>query len=145
MQIEEFFRDVKSKRSGWSLRDTGLTRPERLDRLILILALAYLLLVGLGLCAAARLRPGSWPATTAMASTAPFRLAATCLTSYASKSTSSSKPSWQTPKSRKHTEDESVWISIEKDCSVRYSTHSRPTIVVGRSPIRKCRLRSLYA
>jgi hypothetical protein len=60
MQIEEFFRDAKSKRNGWSLRDTGLTRPERLDRLILILALAYLLLVGLGLCAAGRFRSGRW-------------------------------------------------------------------------------------
>lgn len=60
MQIEEFFRDTKSKRNGWSLRDTGLTRPERLNRLILILALAYLLLVGLGLCAAGRFRPGRW-------------------------------------------------------------------------------------
>lgn len=60
MQIEQFFRDAKSKRNGWSLRDTGLTRPERLDRLILILALAYLLLVGLGLCAIGRFRPGRW-------------------------------------------------------------------------------------
>lgn len=60
MQIEEFFRDAKSKRNGWSLRDTGLTRPERLDRLILILALAYLLLAGLGLCAAGRYRSGRW-------------------------------------------------------------------------------------
>jgi Transposase DDE domain len=60
MQIEQFFRDAKSKRNGWSLRDTGLTRPERLDRLILILALAYLLLVGLGLCAAGRFRSGKW-------------------------------------------------------------------------------------
>lgn len=60
MQIEQFFRDAKSKRNGWSLRDTGLRRPERLDRLILILALAYLLLVGLGLCAAGRFRSGKW-------------------------------------------------------------------------------------
>ena len=60
MRIEQFFRDLKSKRNGWSLRDTGVTRPDRLDRLILILALAYLLLVGLGLCAKGRFRPGRW-------------------------------------------------------------------------------------
>lgn len=60
MQIEQFFRDTKSKRNGWSLRDTGLRQPERLDRLILILALAYLLLVGLGLCARGRYRSGQW-------------------------------------------------------------------------------------
>lgn len=58
MEIEQFFRDAKSKRNGWSLRDTGLNRPERLDRLIL--ALAYLLLVGLGLCARSRYRSGQW-------------------------------------------------------------------------------------
>src|SRR5688572_20270253 len=49
MTIEELFRDHKSKRNGWSLRDTQVSTPERLDRLLLILALAYLLLVGLGL------------------------------------------------------------------------------------------------
>lgn len=60
MEIEQFFRDARSKRNGWSLRDTGLTRPERLDRLIPILALAYPLLVGLGLCARGRCRSGQW-------------------------------------------------------------------------------------
>ena len=62
MSIEQLFRDGKNKRDGWSLRDTGLTRPERLDRLILVLALAYLLLVGvgLGLVATRRHRPGAW-------------------------------------------------------------------------------------
>ena len=42
--IEELFHDDKSKRNGWSLRDTQITRPDRLDRLLLILAIAYLLL-----------------------------------------------------------------------------------------------------
>jgi Transposase DDE domain len=60
MEIEEFFRDVKNQRAGWSLRDTLLTDPDRLDRLILILAIAYLLLIGLGLYAAQRHRPGRW-------------------------------------------------------------------------------------
>lgn len=49
--IEELFRDEKNKRNGWSLRDTKISRPERLDRLLLILAIAYLLLCGIGLVA----------------------------------------------------------------------------------------------
>ena len=51
MTIEELFRDHKNKRNGWSLRDTRVTEPQRLDRLLLILAIAYLLLCGLGLVA----------------------------------------------------------------------------------------------
>jgi hypothetical protein len=47
--IEELFRDAKNEHLGWSLGKTRITKPERLDRLILILALAYLLLVALGL------------------------------------------------------------------------------------------------
>jgi DDE family transposase len=60
MTIEQFFRDGKNKRNGWSLRDTQLSTPERLDRLLLILAIAYLLLCGLGLLAQARFKPSSW-------------------------------------------------------------------------------------
>lgn len=60
MTIEQLFRDLKSKRNGWSLRDTQLTTPDRLDRLLLILAIAYLLLCGLGLIAQAQGRPGDW-------------------------------------------------------------------------------------
>ena len=41
MTIEELFRDHKNKRNGWSLRDTQITKPDRIDRLLLILALAY--------------------------------------------------------------------------------------------------------
>ena len=37
-----------------------MQEPRRLDRLLLILALAYLLLVGLGLVARQRHRPGLW-------------------------------------------------------------------------------------
>jgi hypothetical protein len=51
MTTEELFRDHKSKRNGWSLRDTKVTGPERLDRLLLVLAVAYLLLCGVGLLA----------------------------------------------------------------------------------------------
>ena len=62
MTIEELFRDAKNKRNGWGLRDTMITRPDRLDRLLLILALAYLLLCGIGLVALATGRPGDWSA-----------------------------------------------------------------------------------
>jgi hypothetical protein len=47
--IEEFFRDGKNEHLGWSLAKTRIQRADRLDRLILILAVAYLLLVALGL------------------------------------------------------------------------------------------------
>jgi hypothetical protein len=51
MTVEQLFRDQKNKRNGWSLRDTKIARPDRLDRLLLVLAIAYLLLCGLGLLA----------------------------------------------------------------------------------------------
>jgi len=60
MTIEQLFRDDKSKRNGWSLRDTRITRPDRLDRLLLILAIAYLLLCGIGLLAKRQFRPSAW-------------------------------------------------------------------------------------
>ena len=62
MTIEELFRDMKNKRNGWSLRDTRITRADRLDRLLLILALADLLLCGVGLLAIRACRPGHWTA-----------------------------------------------------------------------------------
>ena len=64
MSIEQLFRDQKNKRNGWSLRDTRITRPERIDRLLLILAIAYLLLCGLGLIALRTGRPGDWSSST---------------------------------------------------------------------------------
>jgi len=60
MTIEQLFRDHKSKRNGWALRDTELTTPDRLDRLLLILAIAYLLLCGVGLIAQRTYRPSAW-------------------------------------------------------------------------------------
>ena len=63
MTIEQLFRDDKSKRNGWSLRDTKITRPDRIDRLLLILAIAYLLLCGIGLVAKSRLSPSEWCST----------------------------------------------------------------------------------
>lgn len=64
MTIEELFRDHKNKRNGWSLRDTKITRPDRLDRLLLILAIAYLLLCGVGLAALKTAKPGEWCSST---------------------------------------------------------------------------------
>ena len=63
MTIEQLFRDDKSKRNGWSLRDTQITQPQRLDRLLLILAIAYLLLCGIGLIAKRKLTPSAWCST----------------------------------------------------------------------------------
>jgi len=60
MTIEELFRDDKNRRNGWALRNTKITKADRLDRLLLILALAYLLLVGIGLIARERYRPSMW-------------------------------------------------------------------------------------
>jgi hypothetical protein len=60
MTIEELFRDGKNRRYGWALRNTLLRRADRFDRLLLVLALAYLLLVGIGLIAQATRSPGEW-------------------------------------------------------------------------------------
>lgn len=60
MTIEQLFRDHKSKRNGWSLRDTQLKTPQRLDRMLLVLALAYLLLCGIGLIARRDHKPSAW-------------------------------------------------------------------------------------
>jgi len=60
MTIEELFRDDKNRWDGYALRPTHLTRPERIDRRLLILAWAYILLVGLGLRARRRYRAGAW-------------------------------------------------------------------------------------
>ena len=64
MTVEQLFRDGKSKRNGWSLRDTQLSSPQRLDRMLLILAIAYLLLCGLGLLARQKHKPSAWCSST---------------------------------------------------------------------------------
>ena len=60
MTIKQLFRDHRSKRNGWSLRDTQIKSPDNLDRLLLILAIAYLLLCGIGLIAQKGCRPSAW-------------------------------------------------------------------------------------
>ena len=63
MTIEQFFRDGKSRRNGYALRNTQIKHADRFDRFLLILVLAYLLLVGLGLIAQEQFRPGVWCST----------------------------------------------------------------------------------
>lgn len=60
MSVEELFRDCKSRRNGQSLRHTRIGRPDRFDRLLIVAALAYILLVGLGLQARVDLDPSAW-------------------------------------------------------------------------------------
>jgi hypothetical protein len=58
--VEELFRDSKGARYGFGLGQTQVTSAARVDRLILVLALAIILPVGLGLVARGRFRPGAW-------------------------------------------------------------------------------------
>jgi hypothetical protein len=58
--IEELFRDAKSKRNGWALRDIQVKSAKRFERLLLILAWAYVILVGLGLWAKAKYPARRW-------------------------------------------------------------------------------------
>jgi hypothetical protein len=60
MQVEELFRDQKDRRNGGAPRDTKSQRADRFDRFLLILALAYLLLAGLGLQAKLDYEPSAW-------------------------------------------------------------------------------------
>jgi DDE family transposase len=60
MTIEQVFRDHKSRRNGFALRNIQIQKASRFDRLLLILALAYLLLIGLGLQAKRDYCPSNW-------------------------------------------------------------------------------------
>ena len=60
MSIEELFRDAKSRRNGFALRAVRLKSADRIDRLLLIVTLAYILLVGLGRLARHKWPPGRW-------------------------------------------------------------------------------------
>jgi Transposase DDE domain len=63
MSVEELFRDHKSLRNGQSLRHTKIGKPDRFDRFLLVVALAYLILVGLGLRAKLDFDPSAWCTT----------------------------------------------------------------------------------
>jgi hypothetical protein len=60
MSIEELFRDEKNVRFGWGLRQTKLSDAHRLERLLLILAFAYLLLILIGKKCREQYSPGHW-------------------------------------------------------------------------------------
>ncbi len=60
MSVEELFRDAKGRRNGWSLRDTKIRHADRFDRFLLVVALASILLVGLGLKARLDYDPRAW-------------------------------------------------------------------------------------
>jgi hypothetical protein len=60
MAVEELFRDGKDNRYGLGLGQTQVKKAARLDRLILVLALALILLTGLGRVARQVYRPGAW-------------------------------------------------------------------------------------
>lgn len=64
MLIEELFRDEKNLRYGWGLRQLNLSSAARLERMLLVLAFAYLLLVLMGLVAGVRFSPAHWSSTT---------------------------------------------------------------------------------
>lgn len=74
MAVEQCFRDHKNKRHGWSLRDTGIRDPARLDRLLLVLALATLLLLAVAQQARRRFRPSAWCSNTCDQSLSDFRI-----------------------------------------------------------------------
>src|SRR5262245_37999641 len=60
MAVEELFRDEKDGRYGLGRGQTQVQTAAQLDRLILVLALAIILLIGSGRVARGRLRPGAW-------------------------------------------------------------------------------------
>lgn len=75
MTIEEVFRDAKSRRNGFALRNTQIQHADRFDRLLLVLSLAYLLLCGIGLYARRRLCPSNWCTNTRRSECSVFTIA----------------------------------------------------------------------
>lgn len=63
MMIEELFRDEKNIRYGWGLRHFAATSAARLERLFLVLILAYLLLLLFGLLCLAKFSSAHWAAS----------------------------------------------------------------------------------
>ena len=79
MTIEQLFRDLKGTRQGYALRQTLIRRPERIDRLLVILAWAYLLVVGMGLLVGGRYRSGHWCSSNAPGLCSAFSIGFFCL------------------------------------------------------------------
>ncbi|GIW97268.1 MAG: transposase [Pirellulaceae bacterium] len=74
MTIEEMFRDYKSRRNGFALRNTQIRRADRFDRLLLILVLAYILLLGIGLRARQLYCPQNWCSNTRQSECSVFTI-----------------------------------------------------------------------
>lgn len=74
MTIEEMFRDHKSRRNGFALRNTRIQHADRFDRLLLVLALAYILLVGIGHYARLRYCPSNWCSNTRQSECSVFTI-----------------------------------------------------------------------
>jgi hypothetical protein len=79
MSIKEYFRDLKSKRNGFALRLIQIQDSQRLSRFLLILAMAYLLLVTVGLYATDHGRPGQWCSTNQAGQCSLFTIGRTVL------------------------------------------------------------------
>ena len=60
MPIEELFRDEKNIRYGWGLRQTKVGTAGRLERLLLVLAYAYFLLLLIGLVCRDTMSEAHW-------------------------------------------------------------------------------------
>jgi hypothetical protein len=64
MMIEELFRDEKNIRYGWGLRQLRLSSSARMQRMFLVLAFAYILLLLMGLICKQNLSAANWSSTT---------------------------------------------------------------------------------
>ena len=64
MCVEELFRDEKNVRYGWGLRLTRVKSYDRLERLLLVLAFAYLLLLMMGLICRETMSEAHWASAT---------------------------------------------------------------------------------
>ena len=64
MMIEELFRDEKNIRYGWGLRQMRLSSSARVQRMFLVLAFAYILLLLMGLICKQNLSAAHWSSTT---------------------------------------------------------------------------------
>ena len=62
MSIEGLFRDEKNIRYGWGLRQIELSEPQCLERLLPVLAFAYLLLLFMGAICQQQLSERHWAA-----------------------------------------------------------------------------------
>ncbi|MHC5058862.1 MAG: transposase family protein [Planctomycetota bacterium] len=64
MSIEELFRDEKNIRYGWGLRQMKIGNAARLERMFLVLAFAYLLLLVMGLICRDTMSEAHWASAT---------------------------------------------------------------------------------